>query len=440
MNSLTTTAAIFVFFFVVGGYAFSQQEVRHAQHTNVILDMLSSMEARLQDRIDSAMEGVDAKARSLEQKVGEQKQEAMLASAEVENLRSALSEEEALLSDTQLNYTLKENRLRSDLWVLNQTVADKLHQLENELQLVDNIDTLVNHMESKYYFPGGSRNSPANNCSQVMAKGHPSGAYWIKQEEDSEAYRVYCANNLNKGGWMLALNLDTADGNVMWWGNPFWTSPAVLGDVPQDPNIVGDYKGTAFVNYRGAKEAMLVAHVGGDVLGWRSFYLASQAPLGELINGGDNVLISSRSNEYFVSNQLPETEVLVRSSSALILNHCVQHNGGRCTSLNPQGSDGDRIASPESAKARGGLGNWHRMGVCPKDMSSVVGVMCDGGSLHTASEAQQGWGSCAKGGGYFGKDALVEGSNTCQNCESGVEQACYAEMNGIQLNYALFLR
>ena len=59
-----------------------------------------------------------------------------------------------------------------------------------------------------------------DNCEDAFADGAPTGAYLLSTGE-----WVYCENELSGGGWTLALNIDTSDGNVVDYQNTeFWES------------------------------------------------------------------------------------------------------------------------------------------------------------------------------------------------------------------------
>lgn len=149
-----------------------------------------------------------------------------------------------------------------------------------------------------------------DNCEEAFADGAATGAYLL-----STGQWVYCENDLSGGGWTLALNIDTSDGNVVDYQNTgFWESTTgwiVLTNQPPAwalrhsqaflffVHITGcsciviecwvglggardyavnpfehDYKNPTVFSTFEANEIMIVLHVEGkEVLGYRAWQL-----------------------------------------------------------------------------------------------------------------------------------------------------------------------
>ena len=122
-----------------------------------------------------------------------------------------------------------------------------------------------------------------DSCEDSMEKGADSGAYLL-----STGDWVYCDNDHSLGGWTLALNIDTSDGNVVDYQNyDFWESATQLGgakDYPIHP-FEHDYKNVdVFADFE-ATEIMVVLHTEGEeVLGYRTWELyTAKQPLAEYV-------------------------------------------------------------------------------------------------------------------------------------------------------------
>ena len=122
-----------------------------------------------------------------------------------------------------------------------------------------------------------------DSCEDSMGKGADSGAYLL-----STGDWVYCDNDHSLGGWTLALNIDTSDGNVVDYQNyDFWESATQLGgakDYPIHP-FEHDYKNVdVFADFE-ATEIMVVLHTEGEeVLGYRTWELyTAKQPLAEYV-------------------------------------------------------------------------------------------------------------------------------------------------------------
>ena len=285
----------------------------------------------------------------------------------------------------------------------------------------------------------GTQDSPAASCAAVLKK-KPTAAsaiYWVDLDAGGAgaAFPVWCDMKTSGGGWTLALNLDTSDGHVMWWANSLWTNASSHGDVSKP--FDGDLKSPVYSQMNGATELLVVVHEQGTIKGWRHFKRPDGKTLLTAMKGGDNTLIGA---SVVASNTAGvwTGERLVRSSSQLFANHCV-NQGSSCVSGNAGSSDGDRIGSHEgtpSGNNGGGLGNWHDMRYCCGG-ENYAGKNCNGSAFRTTSEAQAGWAYDSQNG-TFGSDSFGKMTGT-QN-DSGCGNANWAKANGHNYDYSIYLR
>jgi cysteine-rich repeat protein len=280
----------------------------------------------------------------------------------------------------------------------------------------------------------------ATTCAAIKA-GDPmaaSGVYPIDPDGNGPkpAFDVRCEMAIDGGGWALVLNLDTSDGHVMWWANSKWTDGSTKGTAAAA--LTEDHVSQGWSDYTGAKDILLVVHEEGAVVGWKSFGKLTVDSMRSLVQGGDNVLIATPAKNSDIAG-VWAGERLVRLSTALYANHCVQ-TGGQCTSGAAGSPDGDRIGSHEatpSDNVGGGLGNWHDMNYCC-NANNGSGKVCNGQAYRTSSEAQAGWAMCYGGVGHFGTDTFAIASNTCGNGNCG--QANWAQSSGMNYDYSIYLR
>ncbi len=104
-----------------------------------------------------------------------------------------------------------------------------------------------------------------------------SGVFWLDPAQTGSSFEAYCEMSISGGGWELAMNLDTSDGNVRYYKDTSWWTGS--GDFGSTSGPFGsDYKsGDIFTTPR--QELLIVVHQAGSVVGWRSWDLASEAPL-----------------------------------------------------------------------------------------------------------------------------------------------------------------
>ena len=286
----------------------------------------------------------------------------------------------------------------------------------------------------------GTQDSPAASCAALLKKKPSalSAIYWLDVDASGPkaAFPAWCDMKTSGGGWTLALNLDTSDGHVMWWGNALWTNTTVHGDVAKP--FDGDLKSPAYVDLAGAGELLLVVHEQGAVKGWRHFKRPDTKTLLQVMQGGDNSLLGSSVMAANVGG-VWQHERLVRVSTKLYANHCVASGGG-CVSGSGGSPDGDRVGSNEGTPKDndgGGLGNWHDMGYCCAGQSYGSGKKCNGSAFRTTSEAQAGW-AYNDQYGTFGTDSFGKVTGT-QN-DGGCGNANWAKSSGVNYDYSIYIR
>ena len=286
----------------------------------------------------------------------------------------------------------------------------------------------------------GTQDSPVASCAALLKKKPTalSAVYWLDVDAGGPkaAFPAWCDMKTSGGGWTLALNLDTSDGHVMWWGNALWTNATVHGDVAKP--FEGDLKSPAYGDLAGAGELLLVVHEQGTVKGWRHFKRPDTKTLLQAMQGGDNTVLGA---SVVASNTAGvwQHERLVRLSTKLYANHCVASGGG-CVAGASGSPDGDRVGSNEGTpndNDGGGLGNWHDMGYCCAGQSYGSGKKCNGSAFRTTSEAQAGW-AYNNQHGTFGTDSFGKVTGT-QN-DGGCGNANWAKSSGVNYDYAVYIR
>ena len=277
----------------------------------------------------------------------------------------------------------------------------------------------------------------ATGCETYVRPASPrvgsttSGIYTIDPDGAGfvDPFDVYCDMTTDSGGWTLVLNLDTSDGNVIWWANPLWTNTATYGDVATP--FAGDHKSQAYMSLSGTTNLLLVVHQQGAYVGWKDFVKSGTAALWDYMQGGANTLVGS-SVAAASTASIWGGEKLVRTSTSLDANHL----GGAYQ------NDGARLGSNESMPSDnvgGGLGNWGDMGACCSGQT-YAGVACNGAAFRTCSEAQAGWASNYYSGNYgtFGSDSCAPMSNV--HSDAVCSNAAWASANGYPYDYAVFVR
>jgi hypothetical protein len=264
-----------------------------------------------------------------------------------------------------------------------------------------------------------------------------NGVYRI-DPSGSSPFNVWCDMTSEEGGFTLVMNLDTSDGHAMWWGNALWTNGNTYGTADSNP-FDGDLVSQAYSQLAGADEVRIVVHEQGVSRGFKRWNKPNTTPLISSVNSADNTVLGSSVASSDTSS-LSSSEFLVRTTTTLYANHCVN---GTCVTDSGGSPDGHRIGSNQAAPTNnngGGLGNWADMNYCCA-ISSLAGHSCNGQTVRTASEAQGGWFATYGGSnntGTFGTDSLFPFNPTATN--TSCTQANWAQTNGINYDYAIYVR
>ncbi|MFT6820222.1 MAG: UDP-3-O-[3-hydroxymyristoyl] glucosamine N-acyltransferase [Myxococcota bacterium] len=293
---------------------------------------------------------------------------------------------------------------------------------------------------------------PAEGCAvndscqtiKVSVPGSVDGVYSIDPDGlgGEPAFDAYCDMTSEQGGFTLVMNLDTSDGHAMWWGNALWTNGSTYGVADANP-FDGDFVSEAYSQLAGASEIRVVVHEQGVTRGFKRWNKPNTNALITSLNGADNTVLGSSVVSSDVGS-LSSSEFLVRTTTTLYANHCVN---GTCVTDSRGSPDGHRIGSNQAAPGNnngGGIGNWSDMNFCC-GVSSLAGHGCNGSTIRTASEAQGGWymgyygaSGASHNTGTFGTDTFMPFNPTSAN--TSCSQANWAQTNGISYDYAIYVR
>lgn len=167
---------------------------------------------------------------------------------------------------------------------------------------------------------GAPATAPAS-CLAIKTadSASPSGFYWI-DPTGTRPYGVYCEMGLLTGGWELAFNLDTSDGQVRGWDDfAFWERLSDVG-TPSNP-FDGDFKSGEVANTPHA-DLMVVVHRNGEAIAWRGWAMASPQSLLRFLRAEparNPVKVTGTAIGSNVS-ALEATEVVVRPAGGLWVN------------------------------------------------------------------------------------------------------------------------
>lgn len=112
-------------------------------------------------------------------------------------------------------------------------------------------------------------------CLAILNAGESTGdgIYWIKPS--GTTFPVYCNMTDQGGGWTLAINLQTSDGNIRHYDDTdFWTGTAQYGNI--NAPFANDFKSTAFSQVP-ATELMMMANNLGVLMGTAKYSLIAPA-------------------------------------------------------------------------------------------------------------------------------------------------------------------
>jgi hypothetical protein len=126
---------------------------------------------------------------------------------------------------------------------------------------------------------GNSSSNPGASCAAIKTArpSAPTGLYWL-----TGPIQVWCDMDLDGGGWVLAMNLNTSDGNVRYWmDSAFWTTTTAYGSAT-DPWL-NDYKQSTVMGTNYSKILIRVHNGGLDTVGWRSWNLTSSRSLNNIL-------------------------------------------------------------------------------------------------------------------------------------------------------------
>jgi hypothetical protein len=159
---------------------------------------------------------------------------------------------------------------------------------------------------------------------KAAAPNQPSGVLYIDPDGagGNAPFQVYCLldTTIAGGGWALAMNLDTSDGNTHPFSDTaFWTTAGAFGSI-NNP-LSADYKAAQVYGARHG-QLLIAVHQEGNVLGWRSWPLAASASLAELFNHARSRIPAPLTGPSGNSNvgSLDSREAVVRPNSILYAN------------------------------------------------------------------------------------------------------------------------
>ena len=168
---------------------------------------------------------------------------------------------------------------------------------------------------------GGAPASALASCQAILTDDATaaSGTYWI-DPDDTGPYQVWCEMSIASGGWELAMNLDTGDGQVRGWSDRmFWEGGASTGEVANP--FDADFKSSKVFS-TAHQDLLIVVHRAGTPVGWRAWDLEHDRSLRQFLNTEP-----SRNPIRLATNVLAAdvggieaTEVVVRPAGALDVN------------------------------------------------------------------------------------------------------------------------
>eukprot|EP00730_Choanoeca_flexa_P007851 TRINITY_DN12403_c0_g1_i11.p1 TRINITY_DN12403_c0_g1~~TRINITY_DN12403_c0_g1_i11.p1 ORF type:complete len:311 (+),score=32.65 TRINITY_DN12403_c0_g1_i11:179-1111(+) len=205
---------------------------------------LSMLNISLELRLSSALQTIGAETeqslahlnRSLAKALSDHSNKLNVTRIALEaELSSSLARADAMIALLEANNT----NLRQENSVLNKRLNEQELRLTSYMEttdaLLENITRSLQNLTDVTQI--GSARFPARSCQRLFeelalpGQADFHGVYFLRGN-DGEPYRAYC-HTIAGQAYELAMNLDTSDGHVMWWGNELWQNSETYNDVTQ---------------------------------------------------------------------------------------------------------------------------------------------------------------------------------------------------------------
>jgi len=164
---------------------------------------------------------------------------------------------------------------------------------------------------------GNDRTTAALGCGDLRTNRPTAknGVFWVDPNgnDHSDAYQVVCELETDGGGWTLAMNLDTDDGNTHYYlDTTWWTGTGSYGTAAGA--LTGDYKlGSAFGASGNTRIMIRVHREGIDQVGYRSWALTNTNALSTVFSAG-----LTRSPTAFTSSTTANDVASLNSAEAVV--------------------------------------------------------------------------------------------------------------------------
>lgn len=204
--------------------------------------------------------------------------------------------------------------------------------------------------------PGGSAADAYASCEAIFA-GNPSatnGLYWIDPNGGltADAFLAYCLNDIAGGGWTLAMNLDTSDGQVRDWFDGFWSTTNAIGTAAT--GLTGDYRNQTLYT-QPVGQVLVLVHKEGAPIGWRAWNTAAQLGMDQWMRHESSYYPGAVTSASIASNisALDANEAFVRPEGQIHAN--VRHGATGSSDWARLRSSG---LSTSTDNAQFGIGSW----------------------------------------------------------------------------------